>query len=148
MPANGKLALETISCSINELRADEMTYLANDLRTQADYIRGCLNFGHLGYADAKMLDRIEQAAARITTQHDSLDEFKALVEEQADHIQDLSRNNVALEESNRQLRETLCLVVEELSSCLANYRPESANSNSNTSYKQFEILEVARKAIS
>ena len=123
-----------------------MTYLAKDLRTQADYIRGCLKFGHLGYADQQMLDNLEMAAARITSQHGDLDQLRDIIKEQAEDITALQAENAKLSGETETLRGALEQVVEDLSSTLAKYQREGSNEVCN-SYKLFELLEAARQAL-
>jgi len=117
-----------------------MTYLAKDLRMQADYVRNCLQSGHLGYADSKMLGKLEQAASRISNQVSDLSELNGLKEQLEEDNRQLAQENEGLETQNKLMRDSLELIIENLSSTLAHKQPES-------SYRLFEALDIARKAL-
>lgn len=117
-----------------------MTYLAKDLRMQADYVRNCLQSGHLGYADSKMLGKLEQAASRISNQVSDLSELNGVKEKLEEENRSLAAENQSLEETNLSMRDVLEQIVETLSSTLA--RKEA-----NGSYQLFETLDMARKAL-
>lgn len=117
-----------------------MTYLAKDLRMQADYVRNCLQSGHLGYADSKMLGKLEQAASRISNQVSDLSELNSLKEQLEEDNRQLALENDALQAQNKIMCETLELIVENLSSTLARKQDDS-------SYRLFESLDIARKAL-
>lgn len=117
-----------------------MTYLAKDLRMQADYVRNCLQSGHLGYADSKMLGKLEQAASRISNQVSDLSELNGIKEKLEEENRSLAQDNQALEAANQTMRETLEQVIENLSNALARKEDDS-------SYRLFESLDVARKAL-
>ena len=123
-----------------------MTYLANDLRTQADYVRGCLEYGHLGYADSKMLEKLELAAARITVQRKNLDDIQSMAKQQADENRQLTNAKNSMQAANTHLRQSLEQVAFELSATLANYQQDGLQDKCS-SYKLFEILDLARKAL-
>ncbi|WP_146006434.1 hypothetical protein [Cohaesibacter celericrescens] len=116
-----------------------MTHLAKELRSQAHYIRSCLQQGNLGYADAKMQEKLERAAARITTQNSSLDDLQTFAKDQAALNEELTR-------SNGNQRHALEQVVEALSATLTKMHSDST-SETCSSYKLFETLELARKAL-
>jgi hypothetical protein len=124
-----------------------MSYLAKDLRTQADYIRGCLKYGHLGYADAKMLEKIENAAAELTTQTGTLSTLEEQTKAQSDRIQALTEANAILEAVQKRQQDALEHIVEELSTTLAHYERDEGHVYGKSCYKMFEILDLGRKAL-